>query len=257
MTSGGYRKYNLAMENEVEQLKKRILELARRAEARGVPVETEFLTPAEQLELTRLRPGPFAFDGGFEAAERRCAVLLPWDGCEWESRVVCLEIAPTGEKFAGELSHRDYLGSLMALGLRRETMGDIVVQGKRAYLFCLESVAGYISQQLEQVRRTHVRVGVCDPGCVQPPEAPRESSVTVSSARLDALVAAVYRLSRGEAQRLFERELVLVNSLPPRSPGLAAKEGDVISVRGHGRFVFLAAAGETRKGRTRALVRVY
>lgn len=71
------------------------------------------------------------------------------------------------------------------------------------------------------------------------------------------MVAAVYKLSRGEAQKLFERELVLVNSLPPKSPGMPAKEGDVISVRGHGRFAFVAEAGETRKGRVKALVRIY
>ena len=245
------------MENELELVKKRLSELAKRAERRGIPVESDFLTPAEQLELTRLHCEPYVFDGGCEGAERRCAVFLPWDGCEWESRIVCLEIAPSNEKFAETLTHRDYLGALMALGIRRETMGDIVIQGKRAYLFCLDSIAPYITSQLEEVRRTRVKVTQASPDSIQPPEPPREASVTVQSSRLDALVAAVYKLSRGEAQKLFERELVLVNSLPPKSPGADAKEGDIISVRGHGRFVFCGAAGETRKGRLRAIVRVY
>ena len=81
--------------------------------------------------------------------------------------------------------------------------------------------------------------------------------MTVQSPRLDALVAAVYKLSRGEAQKLFEKELVLVNSLPARSPSMAAKAGDIISVRGYGRFAFDGESGETRKGRVRATVRVY
>lgn len=245
------------MENELELTKKRLSELARRAEKRGIPVESDFLTPAEQLELTRMRCEPYVFDGGYEQAERRCAVFLPWDGCEWESGIVCLEIAPSNEKFAEPLTHRDYLGALMALGIKRETMGDIVIQGKRAYLFCLDSIAPYITGQLEEVRRTRVKAIVVEPETIEPPEPPKETSVNVQSARLDSLVAAVYKLSRGEAQKLFERELVLVNSLPPKSPGMPAKEGDVISVRGHGRFAFVAEAGETRKGRVKALVRIY
>ena len=245
------------MDNELEQVKKRLTELARRAQKRGEAASSGFLTPAEQAELTRLRLEPFAFDGGWEGAERRCAVLLPWEGCEWESRVVCLEIAPANAKFAEALTHRDYLGALMALGIKRETLGDILVQGKTAYLFCLESVAEYIAAQLGEVRRTTVRVKPADPAAIEPPEPPRETSVNVSSPRLDALAAAVYRLSRAEAQRLFERELVLVNSLPARGPGAEAREGDMVSVRGHGRFAYLGIEGETRKGRLKARVRVY
>ncbi len=251
------RIYTIRMENELELTKKRLTELARRAEKRSEAVESEFLTSAEQLSLTQMRLEPYIFDGGYPEAERRCAVFLPWDGCEWDSRVVCLELRPANEKFAEALTHRDYLGALMALGIRRETMGDIVIQGKRAYLFCLDTIAPYIIDQLTQVRRTQIRAAQCVASSVAPPSPPKETSVTVQSTRLDALVAAVYKLSRGDAQKLFERELVLVNSLPPRSSGLAAKEGDIISVRGHGRFAFIEAAGETRKGRIRALVRVY
>lgn len=247
----------MRMENELELTKKRLIELAKRSERRGIPVESDFLTPAEQLELAHMRLGTQIFDGGYAGAERRCAVFLPWDGCEWESKVVCLEIAPASEKFAENLTHRDYLGALMALGIKRETTGDIVIDGKRAYLFCLDSIATYITGQLGEVRRTRVKVRQCDAANVMPSPEPRDSSVTVQSARLDALVAAVYKLSRSEAQKLFERELVLVNSLPARSPAIQAREGDIISVRGYGRFMFAGEAGETRKGRLRALVRVY
>ena len=245
------------MDNELEQVKKRLAELSRRAEKRGEAAYSDFLTPAAQAELTRLGLEPYAFDGGWEGAERRCAVLLPWPGCEWESRVACLEIAPANPKFAEELTHRDYLGALMGLGLKRETLGDILVQGKRAYLFCLEGVADYIAAQLGEVRRTTVRVRRADRADIVPPEPPKETAVNVSSARLDALVAAVYRLSRAEAQRLFERELVLVNSLPAKSPGAEAKPGDTVSVRGRGRFTYLGEAGRTRKDRLRASVRIY
>ena len=86
---------------------------------------------------------------------------------------------------------------------------------------------------------------------------PKDAQIVVASSRLDALVAAVYRLSRSESQALFERELVFVNSLPARSPGFDAKPGDLISVRGHGRFYFDGIDRETKKGRLRANVRVF
>ncbi len=246
------------MDNELELTKKRLAELARRAEKRGEAAYSDFLTPAAQAEAARMQSASLlCFDGGFDGAERRCAVFLPYEGCEWESRVVCLEIAPANAKFAEALTHRDYLGALMGLGVRRETMGDIIVRGKTAWLFCLEGVADYIAAQLEEVRRTSVRVKRADPASAEPPEPPAESLVNVQSARLDALVSAVYHLSRAESQRLFERELVLVNSLPARSPGASAREGDAVSVRGHGRFVFCGVEGETRKGRLRARVRIY
>lgn len=245
------------MENELELIKKRLIDLARRAEKRSIPVETEFLTPAAQLELVRMNPCPFVFDGGYPGAERRCAVFLPWEGCDWESRVVCLELNPANERFAEALGHRDYLGALMSLGVRRETMGDIVVQGKRAYLFCLDSIADYIAGQLTEVRHTQIRVKPCNASSIEPPEPPKETTVNVQSPRLDSLVAAVYKLSRSDAQRLFERELVLVNSLPPKSCGVPAKDGDLVSVRGYGRFSFCGEAGGTKKGRLRVKVRVY
>ena len=72
----------------------------------------------------------------------------------------------------------------MALGIKRETMGDIVIQGKRAYLFCLDSIAPYITGQLEEVRRTRVKAIVVEPETIEPPEPPKETSVNVQSARL-------------------------------------------------------------------------
>ena len=103
------------MENELELTKKRLTELSRRAFERGIQTSSDFLSPGEQAEAVRLRlPEPAVFEGGYPEAERRVAVFGGG-----EAPVICLEIAPTAPKFAGELTHRDYLGSLMALGLRR------------------------------------------------------------------------------------------------------------------------------------------
>ena len=214
------------MENELELTKKRLTELSRRAFERGIQTSSDFLSPGEQAEAVRLRlPEPAVFEGGYPEAERRVAVFGGG-----EAPVICLEIAPTAPKFAGELTHRDYLGSLMALGLRRE---------------------------LNQVRRAAVRVTRAEAlpeGLASPPE---ESVVAAASERLDALVAAAFRLSRAESARLFEAERVFVNGLPARSSSAKPEPGDIVSVRGMGRFRFEGALGETRRGRLRVSLRIY
>ena len=111
------------MDNELELTKKRLAELSRRAYDRGICTFSEFLTPGEQTELGRMHLAePCVLDGGYSEAERRAAVF----GGE-RAPICCLEIAPAAPKFAEELTHRDYLGSLMGLGLRRSVLGDIVL----------------------------------------------------------------------------------------------------------------------------------
>ena len=217
------------MENELELTKKRLTELSRRAFERGIQTSSDFLSPGEQAEAARLRlPEPAVFEGGYPEAERRVAVFGGG-----EAPVICLEIAPTAPKFAGELTHRDYLGSLMALGLRRGLLGDIILAEGRAYAFCLEAAARIIERELNQ------------------------ESVVAASERLDALVAVAFRLSRAESARLFEAERVFVNGLPARSSSAKPEPGDIVSVRGMGRFRFEGALGETRRGRLRVSLRIY
>lgn len=247
------------MEEEI-QLKKRLRELGDRAAARGVYVNSEFLTLGEQTLLEGLPcAAPYTLEGGYPQAERRIA----WFGGETlcgypqEPPLQWICIAPTAPKFAEALTHRDFLGALMHLGFRREVLGDLLLQDNRGYLCCLDTVAGYIADQLEQVRRTPVKAALC----AAPPEdalpVPEPQEVVVASPRLDALVAAVYRLSRSESQALFEKELVLVNGRTAKSPAGEAKEGDLLSVRGTGRFYYDGIRRETKKGKLRAAIRVF
>jgi RNA-binding protein YlmH len=124
-------------------------------------------------------------------------------------------------------------------------------------VFCLESVAGHIEDGLTQVRRTNVRVRRAEnlPESVTAP--PEETTLTAASERLDALVSAAFNLSRAESARLFEAERVFVNGLPAHSASSRPEEGDMVSVRGMGRFRFEGALGETRKGRLRVSLRIY
>ena len=170
--------------------------------------------------------------------------------------VQCVRIEPVQQKFADDLTHRDFLGSLMALGLRREVLGDIEIAENVGYLFCLESIAGFVCENLVSVRHTTVR---CEPS--DPPEKltapPPVTELVVASERLDAAVAAVFRLSRSQAQELIEGEQVFLSGRAARSASAVLAPGTVVSVRRHGRFLYEGIARETKKGRLRVLVRIF
>lgn len=249
------------MEEDIRQLQKRFAELAARANGRGRYTYTQFLTLAEQdvlQTMARQLDAPFVWMGGYEAAERRLACFGREEdmGYPPESPICCLSIAPASKKFAGDLGHRDFLGSLMALGIKRQLLGDIQIVDGVGYLFCLEEIAPYLCENLISVGRTTVRCESCDPPeQLSLPSEPIE--VVVASERLDALIAAVWKLSRNQAQELLERGMVFIDGRLVESASHTLREGDVVSVRHQGRFRYEGTLRETKKGRLRVSVTVW
>ncbi|MBR6574023.1 MAG: hypothetical protein IKK61_03415 [Clostridia bacterium] len=249
------------MEEDIRQLQKRFAELAARANGRGRYTYTQFLTLAEQdvlQTMARQLDAPFVWMGGYEAAERRLACFGREEdiGYSPESPICCLSIAPASKKFAGDLGHRDFLGSLMALGIKRQLLGDIQIVEGVGYLFCLEEIAPYLCENLISVGRTTVRCESCEAPeqLCQPPE---PTEVVVASERLDALIAAVWKISRNQAQELLERGMVFIDGRLVESASHTLREGDVVSVRHQGRFRYEGTLRETKKGRLRVSVRVW
>ena len=237
------------MENN-DQFKKRILELSARYERTGVPQSTKFLTVAEQSELLSLKL-PCELIGGYDGAERRIAVF----GEPKEGLISVVRIFPASKKFADELTHRDFLGSLMALGINREVLGDIIVKDGEGYLICLSSIADYIIENLAEIKRTTVRAEYSGlPDGIE--KGGEERSAVVASERLDALISSVWKLSREDAKAMVERGLVYVDSRLTLKAGAQLDEGAVVSVRGKGRFTYLGLERETKKGKLRVRVRI-
>lgn len=238
--------------NDTDITKNRFSELAARAERTGVPVSTKFLNMAEQSDLIAMKL-PAEFFGGYEGAERRVAVFCADE--DHAPPIVCVRIYPASKRFSDELTHRDFLGSLMALGVTRETLGDIIVRDNEGYLFCLNSIADFIIENLTEVKRTSVR---CEP--TDPPDTAGagggEISVVVPSERLDAVIAAVYKLSREDAKAFVEKGLVFVDSRLCLKAGAVLKDGSAVTVRGRGRFMFLGVERETKKGKLRVKIEV-
>ena len=230
-----------------------LLDLCRKSEKTGTWQYSGFLSPAEQDDFLRSpEAGGFSFflTGGYENAERK--ILAAGNEEEFgpaEPPVTVIEVRPKSEKYAEELTHRDYLGAILGLGIERGVLGDILVRGKAAWFLCLSSVADLLTSALTQVRRTTVIAAVtgADVPELQPRYAPLR--VNVASERLDAVVAAFANCSRGQADKLFAAEKVFVNgrAVPDRSARL--KEGDMLSVRGFGKAVYDGIEYETRKKR--------
>lgn len=153
-------------EKEIQQLKNRIRELADKSYNQNQYTFTGFLGLAEQDALWQVeREVKFAgitLYGGREEAERK---ILRFGseaelGYEQPFPICCIRIRPLSAKFADKLSHRDYLGALMNLGIERSTIGDILPGEGEAFLFCQDTIAEFICDNLEQIRHTHVRCEV-------------------------------------------------------------------------------------------------
>ena len=166
-----------------------------------------------------------------------------------EPPVRVIAVKPKSEKYAEELSHRDYLGAILGLGLERSLIGDILVRDRRAWFLCLASAADLLTSSLTQVRRTAVTAEIAAPDV--PELQPRYEflRVNVASERLDAVIAAFAGLSRGQADRLFASEKVFVNGRMTTDRSARLKEGDTVSVRGFGKGVYDGIEYETRKNR--------
>ena len=246
-----------------QELISRLTDLASQAARRNTYTYSPFLSLADQDELSRIPhdrlPVRYTLFGGSPSCERQLAVFGSEDelGYPPEPPVAIVSISPVSEKYGEELSHRDYLGAILNLGIDRGLTGDIVIRGKQAWLYCLDSISEYICGHLDRVRHTSV---TCAPVTGDVPElAPQlqEVSLNVASERLDAIVAAFTGLSRGHVQTLFSEKRVYVNSRLADNAGKALKEGDVLNVRGFGKAVYDGISGHSKKGRNYVALRKY
>ena len=243
--------------------KKRLTELAQRSWSQGVYCFTHFLDLAGLSLFHAMRPGlppvSWTFFGGAEGCERQMLRFGSPEECGYDAPfpIVCLRIAPLSAKFAQPLTHRDYLGALMALGIQRETMGDIVVKPREAYLFCESHIAPYIAEHFTQAGRTSLSCAVAQTLPQGALFETRRQVVQLASQRLDALIAHVYHLSRSEAQALFPAGRVFVSGRLCESPGYTPKAGDVLSVRGFGRMRYAGVESFSKKGKENTAVDVY
>ena len=250
-------------------LKKRFIDLAAQSERNYAYYFTDFLAPQDaSLVYPALSEAGYpsysaasvvtAF-GGAEGCER---VMLRFGdeevlGYTEDFPIRAVLIRPKNDKFADALTHRDFLGALMHLGIERDVLGDIIVRENAACVFVKESMAPFLLGQVTQIKHTAVTAELLTeiPEEVKPRLVPE--MLNVASARPDALIAKLYHLSREKAQNLFAAGCVFLNGRQLTKESAALSDGDVISVRGYGKFVFRGECSATKKGRLVVRVEKY
>jgi len=238
----------------------RAQEAARLCSVRSTPRFLGFVgesLAADLTDATRRVPGVrLVRNGGIPEAQRTVLAWVPDDYAdEWiEWPFCCLRLS---WRSSAGLSHRDVLGSLLSLGITRETIGDILVEEDGAWLFVLETVAFAITDGLAKVGGAGVTVEYSDPDAITFTQEYDEISGTVASLRLDAVVAMTLHLAREKAAALISGGLVRVNGRETEKPAKELSGGDILSIRGYGRFRVETPAGVSRKGRVRLTVSRY
>jgi len=223
---------------------------------------TEFYDPYQQIVisplLSKARGICFLWAGGYEQAERRRLVLFPdyMDAREIDDQLGVVSV--TGNLKFRTLSHRDYLGAVMSLGIKREKIGDIVVTPQGCQVIVDRAVADYIAHNLNKVHRVRVKVEeVTKEALKLPDENVKEVFATVPSLRLDAVAASGFGISRSKMADIIKAERVRVNWMVVSDCSYNIREGDMISIRGKGRMEVHKVRGETKKGRLSLMLRRY
>ena len=242
------------MQKEEFMLQKRLIELSKTAYRRGIVTYSDFLN-LNELNILHTTPRsefdtPYETYGGYNESERQMAAFLP-DALYYTHfyPIQILTIEPLQKKFAESLTHRDYLGAVLNLGIERSKIGDIIVMEQCAYLFVHESLADFICSDLTRIRHTSVMVTKKDAEDFSYTPKYEEITGTVASVRLDSLLSLAFNSSRSKLVALIEGGKVFTNGKLMTTNSYQVKEGDIISVRQMGRFKYNGILSQTKKGR--------
>ncbi|MBR6670388.1 MAG: RNA-binding protein [Ruminococcus sp.] len=199
----------------------------------------------------------YGFWGGYENAKRKIlCVYNEYFNDTWKEEIglKCLTFRYRKED---KLTHRDFLGSLMAMRLKRETIGDIIIAEGMAQVFADEIAAKHIMAELCKIGRIGVSIYDDLPFELEPVQEYTEISGTVSSLRLDSVLSLSIRQSREKSAMLIKSSGVSLNFIQVYSVSKELKCGDVFSVRGYGKFILSDVTGISKKGRIHITVQKY
>ncbi len=250
------------MNKEEHYLKNRFLELAHAAYVRNIYTYTDFLNLNEQsilLNISKeLPPVKFELTGGNDYTMRKIAVFFP-ETVYYEQKlpISVIKIAPIHFQYADSLSHRDFLGAILNLGITRAKIGDIFVKDNVAYVYCIRDIAPYIAENLSKVKHTLVQCSHVEKQTEQITPEFQTIQGTVANVRLDSLISTAFSTSRSSILPYISEGKVFVNGKMVTSNGYTPKIGDIISVRGKGRFLYDNLLGTTKKGRNLVSVKRY
>ncbi|MBQ2934552.1 MAG: hypothetical protein IJE02_08070 [Clostridia bacterium] len=207
-----------------------------------------FLTSQEMaLALKQFNLGErYETSGGYDGAERVMLGVLP-DWCD--SAVFPIKAITITYRTCDKLSHRDFLGALMALGISRETVGDILIENGRAVVFVADDVANFVFTQIEKIGNVGVELNwdYCEP--LPGASSKQACSTTIASTRIDCVVAAICGMSRGQAAQKIADGEVLINSITVAKSTVTVKQDDKVTISKKGKYDIKACDEFSKKGR--------
>lgn len=240
----------------------------KQCEDKMYPTNSGFLDAREQaLAVDFLRGhGGFALWGGYAAAERRCVIFLPDYLADLQDNfaaaddelnpLAVLRATPTARET--RLTHRDYLGALLALGIARSKLGDIIVRPDGADILILRDMADYLLLNFTQAGRHRLNCEVLSCAHISAYEAPaREIAANVPSLRLDSVAAAAFGVSRSVTADAVRARLIAVNGLQTVKPDFNVSPDDTITWRGKGKAKLVSVDGKSRKDRIFVTIKKY
>lgn len=249
---------NLSDEDAI--LVRRICDIARRAEDKYFPCFSHFLDSRQQSlakeVLMSLCCDNFAFFGGYEGASRVKLGVFP-DYEQSDEEKFSISSFTFTYRDEDKLTHRDLLGSLMSLNIKRDTIGDIIVGEGKSVVYADENVSYLILHDIKKIGRTGVKVHEGSDGSVIPVQTFTEISGTVSQLRLDCIVSLAVGLSREKASALIKNTGVNIDYRLVNSPSYQLSEGQTFSVRGYGKYTFVKICGFTRKNRVTVIIKKF
>ena len=253
------------MTNDEQLLYKRLIELSNRAYQNNIYTFSDFLSLRQQEVLYQAARdktfAPIKYDlfGGYKNCERQMVRFGSEAdfGYDVDFPIKCIKVEPLAKKFAKEYTHRDYLGSLMSLGIDRKKFGDIFVDGMDAYIYVDEATADYLMENFVSVGRNSVKCSFSQLPDSYIKAALKEATIQVASPRADAVIAKIYNLSRKDTIPYFTEKKVSVNGHIVENNDKLLAAGDTVSVRGFGKFNILGEGGLSKKGKLNLTVEVF
>ncbi len=235
---------------------RKLIDLANKAYKCNIVTYSSFLS-LSQISLFMAQKKDFDFVeynlyGGSLQSERKIIAFRPFnsDYLEYEYPIDIIKISPLSLKYSEVLNHRDYLGAIMNLGIERQTIGDIYCQENEAYVCALSKISSYLLDNLDQIKHTHIKMEMLEPNQDNFISSKTEEIELISaSQRVDAIVSAITKLSRTKSIELFNQKKIYVNDSSYENYSHPLKEGDILVIRGFGKYIYQGSNAQTRKGK--------
>ena len=260
--------------NQKDNLIARFKDLSRRAYYQDTILNTFFLSLSEinlfyslcsssELKEHIFNQSYFIVIGPTDNSERKVILfsyrqLTEKEIAEFRNNFFgCLYFQPINIKFSDNLTHRDFLGALMHLGFERKMFGDIYTDHTNGYVYLIKNIESEILNDLCKVKHTIMKVSQVPLEQCELMVNYSDKKITTSSLRIDCLIKNVFNISRKESQILLTQEQVFINDISIKVNSHLVKKGDVITLRHHGKFIYLDTIGQTNKGRLIVFIRRY